>query len=1260
MVQRKSFDLYLARTAGMLSGARRVAITLLVMMLTMTAQTAWAQDPPQYPPLPDPDGDGNVTLVEPFYSVTSDVNISGNITANNPVNLTISNGATLSLVGHPCQIQMQSGTIDVQGGTFIGQDCSIDVNTLNMNGGSVEVNGLIFRSGTIQNATVEARSVGMTAMTDNITITGSTIVSNVILADGVTFSGSNVTVNGCLTLSGAVEFDASSPAVSININEYNLNDGSLTISNGSLKDADGNIYTGAIANPSDLNGKTLTYYNASSAITVSLNAQGGSGGTESVNNATFGLAMPAITPPTRTDCEFVGYYTETNGGGTKYYNADGSSARTWGIDANTTLYAYWKKYLNNADITIEIPAQTYNGSELTPVVTVKDNGIEVSAAHYDIILPEGRTNAGDYTINIEAKEGSTAYVWTTQATFTINKKALTVTANPKTITYGDAPANDGVTYSGFVNGENESVLGGTLGYTYNTEENGTGDNYTASSPVGTYYIIPSGLTATNYDITFANGTLTVNPKSVTVTGITVDNKTYDGTTTAALNAANATVNGKVGEDNVTVNIDNATAVFADANAGTGKAVTITGVTLGGDKANNYTLSDQPTGVTGTIDKDASSVTAAPTAQSLVYNGSEQTLINAGTASGGTMNYSLDNSTWSTALPTATDAGEYTVYYKVEGDGNHNNTDAASIMAYIDYTIDYDLDGGSVASANPTRYNVTTATFTLTNPTRVGYDFAGWTGTGLTDATETVTIDQGSTGNRSYTATWTKTPVTTSYIDENGIEQTHAATEIDGSQTNLPGGWYVVNSDVALTTKLNFTGDTHLILADGKTLSIDASSDSGENNCYFGLSCKEGTIGIDATYHDLTIYGQAEGTGKVTANHGHPGYATSYAYYAHSITINGGVVEATSSGIGFCGTNITINGGQILFNNNNNNCAEIMAGNSIVLGWRKPSDFIQAYRFVNPGGNTTIQIANGKVFTDGTNVYDNTTTTGTLESLVDVTLRPITGVTLTKDGSGNITATFDGNTLNETFSIPCDLAVNDVQFNRTFNEDKKTCICWPFAVSQEKANTLGKFYQFTGVTGEGKIEMTQVTTGGLEANKPYIFEPGSDISTAIDFGAQTLKAGGAASVGSGFTFKGIYKRVKWTTDTTDPLYDATYEAELGKAYGFALEDLAGYSVGQFVKLGSGAHSRPFRAYLLYDGAWDGNQPSARTRGANSGTSLPDVLDIVWISGNSQTTGIETITTSRETDEWYSLDGRKLSGMPATKGLYIHNGRKEVLK
>ena len=67
---------------------------------------------------------------------------------------------------------------------------------------------------------------------------------------------------------------------------------------------------------------------------------------------------------------------------------------------------------------------------------------------------------------------------------------------------------------------------------------------------------------------------------------------------------------------------------------------------------------------------SASVSAAPTAINPTYTGVAQTLVNAGTAIGGTMYYSLDNSAWSEDIPTAKNAGDYTVYYKVIGDETH--------------------------------------------------------------------------------------------------------------------------------------------------------------------------------------------------------------------------------------------------------------------------------------------------------------------------------------------------------------------------------------------------------------------------------------------------------------------------------------------------------------------------------------------------------------------------------------------------------------
>ena len=104
---------------------------------------------------------------------------------------------------------------------------------------------------------------------------------------------------------------------------------------------------------------------------------------------------------------------------------------------------------------------------------------------------------------------------------------------------------------------------------------------------------------------------------------------------------------------------------------------------------NYTQSS-----TGSLNvemkKAASSVTAAPTAKSLTYSGSAQALVNAGTASGGTMYYKYtttnskptSTSGFSSSIPTRTTAGTYYVWYYVYGDSNHTSTSISSTAVSV--------------------------------------------------------------------------------------------------------------------------------------------------------------------------------------------------------------------------------------------------------------------------------------------------------------------------------------------------------------------------------------------------------------------------------------------------------------------------------------------------------------------------------------------------------------------------------------------------
>ena len=125
----------------------------------------------------------------------------------------------------------------------------------------------------------------------------------------------------------------------------------------------------------------------------------------------------------------------------------------------------------------------------------------------------------------------------------------------------------------------------------------------------------------------------------------------------------------------------------------------------------------------------------------------------------------------------TNAG-YNTIYSVNGNAITGSTftmpaaDATVTVTttVVNYSITYDLAGGALPAgqSNPTSYNVETPTFTLINPIRDGYTFAGWTGSNGTTPQSTVTIPSGSTGNRSYTAKWTPISYTITYKLVGGV------------------------------------------------------------------------------------------------------------------------------------------------------------------------------------------------------------------------------------------------------------------------------------------------------------------------------------------------------------------------------------------------------------------------------------------------------------------------------------------------------------
>lgn len=171
---------------------------------------------------------------------------------------------------------------------------------------------------------------------------------------------------------------------------------------------------------------------------------------------------------------------------------------------------------------------TYDGTDHSSNITATartENGAAVNENIFNISFrykAHGATtftpvtevkNAGTYTATAEISNNNYTISANAAATFTIGQKALTVTAEDKTVTYGDSVPYT-ATYNGLLDCDKGKL--GTPNFTCNYNE------------VGTYSITVDGLENSNYAITYVDGTLTVNERTVTLDWGTANSFIYDG------------------------------------------------------------------------------------------------------------------------------------------------------------------------------------------------------------------------------------------------------------------------------------------------------------------------------------------------------------------------------------------------------------------------------------------------------------------------------------------------------------------------------------------------------------------------------------------------------------------------------------------------------------------------------------------------------------------------------------------------------------
>ena len=313
--------------------------------------------------------------------------------------------------------------------------------------------------------------------------------------------------------------------------------------------------------------KTVTV----NSITLSDGTNGGlaanysisAGQTTTANITTKSLTVSGVTASNKT------YDGGTNA------SMDGTSAVYSGLVSGDTFNGTYTGAFSDKNV----------GTGKTVTITSSYSGADVS--NYSV------TDQSSTTANITAK----------------SLTVLGITASNKTYD-GSSAATTTLSLSGFIGSE---TVTSTNSSTFNNKNVGTGKTVTVNSITladGT-----NGGLASNYSISTGQTTAAdISAKSLTVSGITASNKTYDSTTSATLGTGSVSYGGLVSGDDFTGSYSG---VFADANVGSGKTVNITSSYSGAD-INNYSVTDQST---TTANITAKALTATASASNKVYDSS---------------------------------------------------------------------------------------------------------------------------------------------------------------------------------------------------------------------------------------------------------------------------------------------------------------------------------------------------------------------------------------------------------------------------------------------------------------------------------------------------------------------------------------------------------------------------------------------------------------------------------------------------------------
>jgi uncharacterized protein (TIGR02145 family)/uncharacterized repeat protein (TIGR02543 family) len=408
----------------------------------------------------------------------------------------------------------------------------------------------------------------------------------------------------------------------------------------------------------------------------------------------------------KTGYDFGGWSNDPSGEGTIYQPGDSACGMLYAVwkmktykltvsaspsnGGTVSVIPDWAIYSHGEQVTVTAKANTgYNFTGWTGASSSKDNSVT-------IIMDDNKTLTAGFG-KPDAKKFAVAF----DSNGGGNNPPTTSADSGSSITLPDQGTMQKNGYS----------FGG-----WNTSPGGTGTAYSAnfSYPVTRDITLFAKWTPVNYKITYTlnSGSVTsANPESYTIetASFTLNNPTRTGYTFTGWTGSN----GAMAQTSVTV-----------AKGTTGELNYIA----------NWTL------VTYTVTFNANGGSVTP-ASGVTGDGGKLTSLPVPTRDG----YTFGGWFTTSAATGGTQVTESTVFSA--------NATVYARWTLIDYKITYSLNGATTTPSNPASYTIETASFILNPPSRTCYTFAGWTGSNGTTPQTSVTVPQGSTGDKSYVANW---------------------------------------------------------------------------------------------------------------------------------------------------------------------------------------------------------------------------------------------------------------------------------------------------------------------------------------------------------------------------------------------------------------------------------------------------------------------------------------------------------------------------